>query len=227
MLRLHLIRHGHTIWHTTGGVAGRSDIDLSKDGERAVIKLAKTWQDHEKLYSWYCSPLVRTRHTTQLLRHNMLCQNNEFDRNEQSAYPPVQLDERLVELDFGVWEGMRWQDVHTQYEKQMRHWGEDWVKRSPPGGETFAEQALRCRSWLSDLIAKENLQSKHGDGQGRTAIAVLHAGSIRALVCEILDWPLTRAMAFNVDPATLTTLEFEPGKSLWTLRRLNSLSFAR
>ena len=36
MNTLHLVRHGHTPWNDTGGVAGRTDIALSDAGRQAV-----------------------------------------------------------------------------------------------------------------------------------------------------------------------------------------------
>jgi len=213
MLRLHLVRHGHTIWNDTGGVAGRTDIGLSEKGQQAVTDLARTWSPIDHLDSWHSSPLLRTRHTTQLLREGGF-QSHEL--------PEVLIDERLVELDFGRWEGMTWQSVHENYQQEMDLWGQDWVNRSPPDGETFSHQAARCEAFLNTLVdgfqSDTSLSAHH-------AMVVLHGGSIRALVCLCLGWPLTQAMSFQVDPATVTTLDLSDGDAGWTLRQLNSRNF--
>lgn len=132
--------------------------------------------------------------------------------------PEVQSDKRLVELDFGDWEGMTWQAVHEQYQEEMELWGQDWINRSPPNGETFAEQAARCSDYLDELVSHS--LSEHN------AMVVLHGGSIRALVCHCLGWPLARGMNFSVDPATVTTLDLNRDTGQWTLRKMNSSSFS-
>ena len=108
MLRLHLIRHGHTVWNDTGGVAGRTDIHLSRQGRLAVSELARSWPEPSLLDSWHSSPLQRTRDTSILLRENM---------SSCATLPNVTIDDRLVELNFGDWEGMTWQVVHERYQQ--------------------------------------------------------------------------------------------------------------
>ncbi|MFK8082971.1 MAG: histidine phosphatase family protein [Granulosicoccus sp.] len=204
-MRLHLIRHGHTIWNDTGGVAGRTDIDLSESGREAVRKLSRTCSVSAPPGLWYASPLLRTRETSRLLREGI---------SSSGALPDVTLDNRLVELDFGDWEGLTWQAVHQQYQQEMDRWGEDWVNRSPPNGETFAQQAARCTDWLTDMMSSEK--------DDQDVMVVSHGGSIRALVCYCLGWPLSRAMSFNVDPATATTLDFDRASGTFTVRKINA-----
>ena len=215
MLTLLLVRHGHTLWHDTGGVAGRTDIALSDRGISAVNELARNWPYSNGPDSWHCSPLSRTRHTMSLM----------IDAFGDVDSPPlIEYDERLVELDFGQWEGMTWPLVHEHHADEMTLWGEDWVHRSPPDGETFAQQAARCEKWLSDLIAK--IKQSHQGADRHLALVVTHGGSIRALLCLCLGWTLTRAMDFRVDPASKTTLDFdntdEGGQ--WLVRDLNSVT---
>lgn len=207
MLRLHLVRHGHTIWHDSGGVAGRTDIDLSQAGRQAVMALASSWPAQRVHDCWHSSPLKRTRETTDILREYMATDGDS----------DVRIDERLVELDFGDWEGMTWQSVHENHAQEMDAWGRDWEHRSPPNGETFAHQAARCDDWLQELVSREQAQQTH--------IVVLHGGSIRALVCCCLGWPLTQAMSFSVDPATVTTLDLNRPSGRWVVRAINAIQF--
>ena len=215
VLTLLLVRHGHTLWHDTGGVAGRTDIGLSERGVDAVNELARNWAHSTAPDSWHCSPLSRTRRTMSLM-------TNAFGFVDTP--PLVEYDERLVELDFGRWEGMTWSLVHEHHADEMRLWGEDWVHRSPPGGETFAQQAARCKIWLSNL--QEKVAQSHQGKDRHTALVVTHGGSIRALLCLCLGWPLTRAMDFSVDPASRTRLDLintDQGEQ-WIVRDINSVS---
>lgn len=209
MRNLYLVRHGHTIWSDTGGVAGRSDIELSEAGEAAVQTLGQSFKEDTCFTHWYCSPLQRTRQTSSILR-------SELSAISSHPQPVVMTNSQLVELNFGDWEGMTWNDVHRDYEEAMRHWGEDWVNRSPPNGESFAQQVQRCRQWLGtwEHELETNIDS--------STIVVAHGGTIRAIMCLCLGWSLRDAMTFNVDPASITWLQRADENASWQARMINS-----
>lgn len=209
MKNLFLVRHGHTIWSDTGGVAGRSDIPLSDVGEAAVTTLGQTFKPETSFTQWFSSPLQRTRQTSSILRSELSSISND-------PLPEDCIDARLVELNFGDWEGMTWDDVHRDYEQSMRHWGEDWVNRSPPNGESFDDQVHRCGQWLSDW--KRNLIS---DSASSTMV-IAHGGTIRALLCLCLNWQLSNAMSFNIDPASICWLQQATETAPWKARMINS-----
>ena len=145
MINLRLVRHGHTIWSDTGGVAGRTDIDLSDKGRASVNALAKTFRHEAMVGHWFCSPMTRTRETADIIR-------TVLESTRSYSLPELVFDKRLVELDFGDWEGQTWDEVHQNTPDILANWGEDWVNRSPPNGETFNEQCERCQSWLNDWL---------------------------------------------------------------------------
>jgi alpha-ribazole phosphatase len=80
------------------------------------------------------------------------------------------LAEELLEMDFGSWEGRRWDDIPRD---QLDAWAGDlWCYR-PGGAESAASVAERWRRWSANL-----------PGAGGTVIAITHAGVIRvALHC--------------------------------------------
>lgn len=209
MKNLFLVRHGHTIWSDTGGVAGRSDIPLSAAGQSAVKQLGQTFNSDTQFTHWYCSPLQRTRETSSLL-------SLELSAIANHPVPVESIDSRLVELNFGDWEGMTWDEVHRDYEQSLNLWGEDWVNRSPPNGETFAEQVHRCQQWLDDW--GRGLESSANS----SAMVVAHGGSIRALLCLLMHWPLRDAMGFNIDPASICRIQQKTADSPWQARMINS-----
>jgi len=70
----------------------------------------------------YSSPLSRSR---RLARY--------------CGYEP-ELDERLLELNFGDWELQRFEDIR---DPQLERWYADYLHVAPPGGESFVEQVER------------------------------------------------------------------------------------
>lgn len=98
----------------------------------------------------------------------------------------VRVDGRLWELDFGAWEGRKWDDVPRA---EIDAWAEDYVRRSPPGGESFLQVAARVADFRAELAARGE----------RRVVVVTHGGVIRAWLCALEGRPLTDAWARPVD----------------------------
>lgn len=132
MIRLALLRHGHTAWNRAGRIQGRSDIPLD-DQARAELggcALPAGWQQAE-LWS---SPLMRAVETAELVA----------GRTPHTA-------PELVEMNWGAWEGLHGLDLKADPRSGFRDiedWGWDY---RPPGGETPAEVWSRIEPWLRRL----------------------------------------------------------------------------
>lgn len=97
---------------------------------------------------------------------------------------PVEHDERFMELDFGDWDGLRWEAFDGP---EARAWAADFVNRAPPGGESLAALAERV---LDGIRA-------HGDRPGR--LIVTHGGPIRTLLARARGLPLAQCFEIEVD----------------------------
>ena len=86
------------------------------------------------------------------------------------------IDPRLLELDYGVWEGRAWDTIAREDGARMHAWMDTWQTAAPPGGESVATLEARVRAWWESL-----------DG---TQVLVAHAGVVRALrvVARGLTW---------------------------------------
>jgi alpha-ribazole phosphatase len=76
-------------------------------------------------------------------------------------------DPRLLELDFGAWEGVAWDDVPRE---ALDAWATDPIGFAPPEGESGAALLVRVASFARDLL-----------GRGADAIVVAHGGPLRLL----------------------------------------------
>jgi probable phosphoglycerate mutase len=132
MVRIALLRHGHTAWNRAGRIQGRSDIPLddAARAELAALCLPAGWKNAD-LWS---SPLARARDTAEIVAR----------RRPKTAAA-------LTEMNWGDWEGQRGLDLLADPETGFRHieqWG--WNYR-PPGGESPAEVDARLQPWLASL----------------------------------------------------------------------------
>lgn len=86
---------------------------------------------------------------------------------------PLAVEPRLVEIDFGAWEGRAWAAIPRA---EIDAWAADLLYARPHGGETVAELAAR---------AAEGLAAAAAAGPG-PVLVVAHAGVIRAALAPQL-----------------------------------------
>jgi broad specificity phosphatase PhoE len=111
------------------------------------------------------------------------------------------------ECDFGRWAGKSLRELAASDEAAVREWMTD-PAAAPHGGESLTAMLRRVRSWL-DLQA---------DGSG-TAVAITHAGVVKAAVVAALDAPPLAFWRIDVAPASITELHARDGR--WTVTRVN------
>ena len=158
MITIALIRHGPTEWTDAKRLQGRTDIPLSAAGREFV----ETWQLPEQWRSarWTSSPLVRAVETAQVL----------------SGRTP-EIDRRLMEMDWGEWEGRRLADLRAEFGEEMAANEAAGIDFRPPGGESPREVQSRLRDWLTDVVEI-----------GEPMVAVAHHGVVRALYSMATGW---------------------------------------
>ena len=86
----------------------------------------------------------------------------------EHLHPAPQIDERLVELDFCSWEGVRWDDVPLA---ELDAWAADVAGYAPPGGESPLLLQRRALAFVASLTVPE-------------AVIVTNAGVIRTLLAN-------------------------------------------
>ena len=98
---------------------------------------------------------------------------------------------QLMEQSFGDWEGKRYDDILID--------GNNPQDLLPPGGETFTAVCQRVHAWIDQMLAEY---------EGRTIIAVCHAGVIRAALSHALAITPAAALRFNMKYASATTTRY-------------------
>jgi probable phosphoglycerate mutase len=171
---IYFIRHGETDWNVEGRLQGQKDIPLNDMGrvqaEEAGIRLRGLASRYDDL-DYVASPMGRTRETMERLRDTI------------GLHPTVyRLDDRLIELTFGEWEGLTWKEVRAREPQAAAARERDKWGYVPPGGESYAMLADRIRPILADLT-RDTVVVAHG-GVARAFLAVAcgvstrHAASI-------------------------------------------------
>jgi len=147
-----LVRHGRTALNASGRLQGRVDEPLDDVGHEQAVAVAKLVGPVDELIS---SPLVRAQQTA------------------QAFGMPFEVDERWVELSYGIYEGVLHADVPSE---AWDHWRVNpfWV---PEGGESLAELDGRVRAALAELA---------GRAAQRDVCVVSHVSPIKTAVAWAL-----------------------------------------
>lgn len=171
MKKIYLLRHGHST--LTGKYVGSTDCPLSVQGKTQITELSEKniFSSVEHIVS---SPMLRCVQTYRGLGIDL----------------DVQHEENLREINFGLWEGLDFQQVYSKYRTEF----DDWCKAPQsfcfPSGESIVD--------FENRLAKipEYLKSIEGD-----VLVVAHGGVIRHLLCLFLGFPPLSAMKFQIDVA--------------------------
>jgi broad specificity phosphatase PhoE len=187
-----LVRHGQSIGNEKREFLGHTDKDLSSLGYEQAARTAEflAYEDIDEVYS---SDLIRAYHTA--LPHADM-------RNLK-----VKALKELREIFAGKWEGMRVEDIISQYPSDfIDGWRANFGTFTIPGGENVQDLAERIYRAIYG-IAKQN--------EGKSILIGCHAAAIRAfwgkLTC-IAPQDLADKLPFPMN-ASVSTVYFD-GESL-------------
>lgn len=155
-MKLYIARHGETAWNAENRVSGRTDIPLTQRGMEQARLLARNAMD-KGIEVIIASPLLRARQTAQAV--------------SDAIGVDIEIDERLIELDFGIYEGAHRDDPGFQYTRAQ-------FPTRYPGGESAFQLAHRVYACLEDVKAKY---------AGKTVLLVCHGGVCRMVRSYFMD----------------------------------------
>jgi len=147
-MALILLRHTRPLG-AEGLCYGRTDLALDDSFEGETLRLLRDLPPVARIVS---SPLSRCRRLAQRLAG--------------ARGLPLQVIPELIEMDFGAWEGQRWDDVPRD---QLDAWSADFHLARPHGGESVAQLLARATAALDTATAGPV-----------PVLAVTHAGIIKA-----------------------------------------------
>lgn len=192
-MRLYLVRHGETTWNLESRYQGHTDVELSDkglyQGELLGKKMAKV-----KLDAIYASDLSRAYQTAQCVaKHHQLAVNK---------------DPLMRELHFGEWEGLTYKEIKEKYGDLAHQWFYNPVDLQIPKGEHFRDLATRAKNVVDKLLDEH--QDEH-------ILVVSHGGTIRTIICNLLEIDLKKMWAIKQDNTAVNIIDFYDRKPIIAL----------
>lgn len=162
-MELHLIRHIKPDF-PEGTNYGQTDVPLPANYANIHAGIIESLPPYDVVYS---SPLSRCK----LLA--------------TAITPDHHTDKRLMELNFGDWEGRKWDDINR---KELDPWMEDYINLAPPNGESLLTLVNRFADFIHELKATQH----------KRILLITHAGIIRSAMYLFNNIPLNQIMMEQV-----------------------------
>ena len=196
MVRICLLRHGQTAFNAQGNkYCGRTDIEINTQGQVEALRMKELLKDwhFEAVFS---SPLKRAHRTAEIVSGSAI---------------DVLKDDRLMEVDFGEWEGKTAAEFSAIDPVSWSKWLADPANnRAGRTGETAQQVIDRLEDFYNEL--QDNYQ-------GKTVLVVGHNGINRLFLAHCLGMPLSnyRRIVQENSALTLLTLDKHAGFNLLKL----------
>jgi len=187
---LYLIRHGATLNDGVKRYKGSIDVPLSEEGIEQIKKvslyLGQRLKDQKLVV--YSSPLSRALRSAEII-------------SQVFNLKPVIVPE-LRERNFGIWEGMSFDEIKERYPEEFSLWASNPLRYSPPQGESTIEvrdRVMKALKWI--------LQPSDSSFQP-DIIVVAHGGVNRIILCELLGVPLENIFRIEQEHGAINIIEF-------------------
>jgi broad specificity phosphatase PhoE len=183
MTVFYLLRHGEHVAQGRLLVGRTPGVGLSERG-RMQAECVAGGLGQSGIAALYASPLQRTRETAQIVAARLSL--------------PVAYREDLIELDFGEWTGLTFDEVRR--DERWQAWSRHRGIAALPGGETMRAVQQRIVDALLELHANHRHQS---------VLIVSHGDVIRAALLFALGMPLDFIRRIEVGIASLSTIRID------------------
>ena len=181
---IYLLRHGQTT--QPGTFTGITNIGLSSTGKEQIRAIGPLIENAHPEHC-FCSPLIRCKETVRLL--NLAC--------------AVSDDEKIKEIDFGLWEGLTYSQIQELYPDEAKRWSVEKDAFTFPGGARIHKFNRSIQQWFDELV---------NTGHNRVLV-VAHGGVLRTGLCELLGLASDNMFRFNFAVGAVSKISIREGYS--------------
>ncbi len=187
-----IARHGETTWNLAGRYQGRMESALSARGVQQGFALAGAFA--QKLSAG--EPIPTRIISSPLLRCHATAR---FTASRLGL--PIEIDERLIEIAHGAWDGRYRDELAANDPERYRTWREDPAHASFEGGERLTDVLVRWRAFARDLAVRDE-----------ETLVLTHDAVVRCALVDMHDLPLDDFWAVRVENAAFARVERVDGR---------------
>lgn len=198
---IYLVRHTQTVGNVEKRLTGREDYELTDDGKKYVELLTERLKDikFDNVYSSTTGRAIKTvRPLAQLNRKEIIT------------------SEKLCEMYFGIYDGMKWEEVNKINPKIKE--GQNTTNEIMGIPEQEATQVVADRMY--NYIRKIAIENR-----GKTILIGSHGVAIEAFLRKITgELFLTRIQEYSQKNTAVNILEYDLERDCFELKLLNDIS---
>ena len=188
---IYLARHGETTWNVAGRYQGRLESPLSERGQAQAQALAAAFTTERRAGDLVpeviiSSPLQRCQQTGQPLALSLGLE--------------LEIDERIIEIGHGHWEGLLRDEISAQYPEQYRLWRQEPDIVTFEEGESLADVAARWLRFAEDLAHVT-----------APTLVISHDAVVRVALLALQGKPLSEFWQVSVENAAFAVIEANNG----------------
>ncbi len=193
--RVIIVRHGESSYNVEQRVQGHCDLSrLTAKGESMAVQVATALQGIS-LDAAYSSPLMRAKHTAELILSN------------SAQAPHLQTSADLKEISLPLWEGLLFNEVEEKYPDEYQAW-----RRQPH----LLKMSLSDENGSVDFFpipaiyeqARQFWQTTLPNHAGQTILVVAHSGINRALINTAIGLHPEDYQRFQISNCGISILNF-------------------
>ena len=169
------------------------DIPLSDEGKKQACNVGLYFQELGiRFDTIYCSPMTRCMQTANEVR--------------SLTGGILVLDDRLLEINYGAWEGLSREEIVKRYPRDYQQYCSDMTFRPTDSEESLDDVDIQIREFLSDPEVRASTR-------GKNVLVVTHKTSGRILLRAAGHNPAGHFRDIPLQNASISYVTFRPGKA--------------
>lgn len=178
---IYFLRHGQTYANQEKKYFGQSESELTSKGKESISQLREVF--NENIDVVISSDLQRCFNSSLILMENKNI--------------PVFVDDRLRELNFGVFEGLHYEDLCLKFPEESKTFFAGDFNYVIPNGESVQMLFDRCLEFFKEIVQKY---------RGKQILLSTHSGPICALLSHCLTGSSDAYWKFKIPNGSITKL---------------------
>ena len=200
MKKLIVVRAGNTPWQEQGRIQGTVPLPLTEASKKELASIAEKLSKEEG-GCLFCSGNESSGLTAEFL--SGLC------RWKIKKIP------QLREMDYGLWQGLRIEDVKNRYCSAYKQWRKDPANVCPPDGEPLHEVHQRVGEGLKRIVKKNRSDT----------VVIVAARMVSAVIeCILKGIPLNQLWSVTDEDCPMRVYDLTTQEMSDALARLTSQS---
>lgn len=169
MTKIILVRHCQAEGNEKRFFQGRINTEITEKGKKQIEATVKLLKD-EPIDAVYSSPLNRAFQTAKCIA-----------KSHNISEDKIIIDDDLMEIDAGVWDGKYIKDIVRLFPEQSDNWDNHPERFKPDGSEGMVSVYQRTGRMLRKLI---------DNNEGKCVCVVSHGCAIRNMLCNAYGKPI-------------------------------------